>query len=156
VLRARRDLPALEAARPRGDVARDERGVVAEGARPDHRVRGHVDVGDRREVPVDAGSGELGADRRSDSFGDFDIVDDTEHLAAREAREDAGRGEPLELAHPRTAPAVRPNAMRRWTSRKKTTTGIAVSDEAAISAPQSVCRLEPRKYESHTVTVCLP
>ena len=26
----------------------------------------------------------------------------------------------------------------------------------AMSAPQSVCRLVPRKYESQTVTVCLP
>src|ERR1051326_691406 len=73
------------------------------------------------------------------------------------ARKDAGGREPLELGgHPRTAPAVRPNAIRRWTSRKKITTGMAVRDEAAISAPQSVCRLEPRKYESHTVIVCLP
>ena len=34
------------------------------------------------------------------------------------------------------------------------TTGIAVSVEPAISAPQSVWRLVPRKYESQTVTVC--
>src|SRR5439155_20956129 len=72
----------------------------------------------------------------------------------REAREDAGRRERLET-HPFTAPAVSPKAIRRCTSRKKTTTGIAVSVDAAISAPQSVCRLEPRKYESQTVTVCL-
>ena len=47
----------------------------------------------------------------------------------RRVREPFERG-----AHPLTAPAVRPNAIRRWTSRKKTTTGIAVSVEAAISA----------------------
>ena len=34
------------------------------------------------------------------------------------------------------------------------TTGIAVSVEAAISPPQSMFRLVPRKYESQTVTVC--
>ena len=63
---------------------------------------------------------------------------------AREAGQDAGAREPLErAAHPLTAPAVRPKAIRRWTSRKKTTTGIAVSVEAAISAPQSVLRLVP-------------
>ena len=39
-------------------------------------------------------------------------------------------------------------------SRKKITTGIAVSVDAAISAPQSVFRLVPRKYESQTVSVC--
>src|SRR5207302_7486756 len=75
-------------------------------------------------------------------------------LRPGKAREDARRGELLQIAHPRTAPEVRPNAIRRCTSRKKTTTGIAVSVEAAISAPQSVWRLLPRKYESQTVTVC--
>ena len=61
-----------------------------------------------------------------------------------EAREDAARGEPLELAHHAlTAPAVRPNAILRCTRRKKMTTGIAVRVEAAISPPQSVARLVP-------------
>ena len=46
-------------------------------------------------------------------------------------------------AHPLVAPAVRPKAILRWTSRKKATTGIAVSVEAAISPPQSVLRLVP-------------
>ena len=65
------------------------------------------------------------------------------HLAC-EAGQDAGPREPLQRrAHPFTAPAVRPKAMRRCTSRKKTITGIAVSVEAAISAPQSVLRLVP-------------
>ena len=46
---------------------------------------------------------------------------------AREAREEARRREALELlAHPLTDPAVSPNAILRWTRRKKTTTGIAV------------------------------
>ena len=48
-----------------------------------------------------------------------------------------------EAAHPLTAPDVSPNAIRRWTSRKNTITGIAVSVEAAISAPQSVFLLVP-------------
>ena len=43
--------------------------------------------------------------------------------------------------------------MRRWTRRKKITTGIAMSVDAAISAPQSVAFCEPKKYESHTVIV---
>ena len=47
------------------------------------------------------------------------------------------------VAHPLVAPAVRPKAILRWTSRKKATTGIAVSVEAAISPPQSVLRLVP-------------
>ena len=46
---------------------------------------------------------------------------------------------------PSPRPAVSPKAIRRWTSRKKMTTGIAVSVDAAISAPQSVLRLVPRK-----------
>ena len=63
---------------------------------------------------------------------------------ALEARKDAGRGEPLELrTHALTAPAVSPKAIFRCTSRKKITTGIAVSVEAAISPPQSMFRLVP-------------
>ena len=62
----------------------------------------------------------------------------------REPGQDAPVREPRELgAHPRTAPAVSPNAIRRCTSRKKMTTGIAVSVEAAMRAPQSVFRLVP-------------
>ena len=47
--------------------------------------------------------------------------------------------------YPRTAPAVSPNAIFRCTSRKKMTTGMAVSVDAAMSAPQSVFRLVQRK-----------
>src|SRR5581483_8388489 len=67
-------------------------------------------------------------------------------VGAGETRKQARRSETRErTAHPRTAPAVRPKAIRRCTSRKKITTGTAVSVEAAIRAPQSVCRLVPRK-----------
>ena len=55
---------------------------------------------------------------------------------------------------PFTAPAVRPNAIRRCTSRKKITTGIAINVEAAITAPQSTPRAPPRKFVSQTVIVC--
>ena len=48
-------------------------------------------------------------------------------------------------AHPLTEPAVSPNAIFRCTSRKKMTTGIAVSVDAAMSAPQSVFLLVPEK-----------
>ena len=74
----------------------------------------------------------------------------------REARQQAGRRQPVEcgVGHPLTAPAVSPNAIFRCTIRKKITTGIAVRVDAAISAPQSVSRLVPRKYESQTVIVC--
>ena len=44
---------------------------------------------------------------------------------------------------PRTAPAVSPNAIFRCTRRKKTTTGIAVSVDAAMSPPQSMFVLVP-------------
>ena len=64
-----------------------------------------------------------------------------------EPGQDAGPCEAFERvthrAQPRTAPAVRPNAIRRCTIRKKTTTGIAVSVDAAIRPPQSVYRLVP-------------
>ena len=90
---------------------------------------------------------------RDDVDEPLDVVDaeevprDVEHHAAPlEAR--------LLLGHALTAPAVSPNEIFRCTSRKKTTTGIAISVEPAISAPQSVCLLDPRKYDSHTVTVC--
>ena len=63
---------------------------------------------------------------------------------AFEAREDAARGESLELcAHALTAPAVNPKAIFRCTRRKKITTGIAVRVEAAMRPPQSVFRLVP-------------
>ncbi len=66
------------------------------------------------------------------------------HCRPLEPREDAARGEPLELrAHALTAPAVRPKAIFRCTRRKKITTGIAVRVEAAMSPPQSVFRLVP-------------
>src|SRR5918996_3644589 len=71
-----------------------------------------------------------------------------------ETREEAGSGEPLEIAaHPRTAPAVSPKATRRWTSMKNTTTGSAVSVAPAIRPPKSVprCVLKPA---SHTASVC--
>ncbi len=66
------------------------------------------------------------------------------HGRPLEAREDAGRGEPLELVrHAFTAPAVRPDRIFRCSARKKNTTGIAVSVDAAMSAPQSVALLVP-------------
>ena len=75
------------ACRPRDerrDVARDELGVGAERADADHRVlRIHVDVGDRREVEVDADRGEVGADRRRDLLGQRDVVDDAERARCR-------------------------------------------------------------------------
>ena len=62
---------------------------------------------------------------------------------AKPGRMQARASRSSDAAHPFTEPAVRPKAMRRCTSRKKTITGIAVSVEAAISAPQSVLRLVP-------------
>ena len=75
---------------------------------------------------------------------------------AREARLQAGRGEPVELAHCLTAPAVRPKAIRLCTITKKSTTGRAVSVAAAISVPQSTPRVVPVvKFASQIVIVCL-
>ena len=59
----------------------DELGVGAERARPDHRVRRHVHVGDRREVPVHADRSELGRDRRRDGLGQRRVVDGAERGA---------------------------------------------------------------------------
>ena len=64
------------------------------------------------------------------------------------------RGGELLGRHPRTAPAVRPNAIRRCTSTKKTTTGSAVSEAAAISGPHSVPRSVVNEA-SQTGSVCL-
>ncbi len=62
----------------------------------------------------------------------------------REPGQNARVRKPIDrVAHPLTAPAVRPNAICRCTSRKKTTTGIAVSVDAAMRPPQSVLRLVP-------------
>jgi len=50
---------------------------------------------------------------------------------------------------------VRPKAIRRWTSKKKITTGIAIRVDPAITAPQSTPpMLPPRKLVSQSVTVC--
>src|SRR5207302_8114646 len=71
----------------------------------------------------------------ADAIGD-ELQEPGRRLRPFEAGEEA-------LDHPRTAPWVRPKTIRRWTSRKKTTTGIAVSVDAAISPPQSVPRAVP-------------
>ncbi len=52
-----------------------------------------------------------------------------------------------------TAPAVSPNAMRRWTRTKKRTTGSAQSVAPAISGPQSVPRSVVNDA-SQTISVC--
>ena len=70
-------------------------------------------------------------------------LDPLGHDVPGEARQQAGRRLPVELAHCLTAPAVRPNAIRRCTSTKKMTTGSAVSVAAAISVPQSTPRVVP-------------
>ncbi len=80
--------------------------------------------------------------------------DPRRRLESGKTREETDARQPLEVVcHPLTEPAVNPNAIFRCTSRKKTTTGIAVSVDAAMSAPQSVFRLVPEKYESQTVSV---
>ena len=75
---------------------------------------------------------------------------------AVEAREQARCRCGLEpaLAHPRTAPAVNPKAILRWTATKKKTTGNAVSVAPAIRGPQAVPR-SPVNEASQTVSVCL-
>ena len=85
-----------------------------------------------------------------------DDVDEALHvLDAEEVPRDVEHhAAPLEARHALTAPAVSPNEILRCTSRKKTTTGIAINVDPAISAPKSVCLLLPRKYDSQTVTVC--
>ena len=75
------------------------------------------------------------------------------NLVAGEARREAGRGEPLDVRHDLTAPAVSPNAMRRWTITKNATTGSAVRVAPAISDPQSVPR-SVVKFASQIVSVC--
>ena len=75
---------------------------------------------------------------------DDSMPDPVRHDRALEAGKHTARGEALELAHQAlTAPAVRPKAIFRWTRRKKITTGMAVSVDAAMSPPQSVARLVP-------------
>src|SRR5213078_3077326 len=75
---------------------------------------------------------------------------------AVEARKETGGRGGLEPAsgHPRTAPAVSPNAILRWTATKKKTTGKAVSVAPAIRGPQAVPR-SPVNDASQTVSVCL-
>ena len=85
VLRAGGDALALRALDERRDVTGDELRVGAEAAHADHRVvRVRVHVGDRREVQVDAGAGELGGDRRGDVRRESRIVDDPEREIAGE------------------------------------------------------------------------
>ena len=114
----------------------------SEGCRQLRELRGIADVvgeeGDPAEPALEPARDPLG------------------HDVTGEARLQARGGLPLELAHCLTAPAVRPNAIRRCTSTKKTTTGRAVSVEAAISVPQSTPRVVPvMKFASQIVIVCL-
>ncbi len=82
VLRARGDPAALKPAHPRADMARNPLGVGAEGPRSDHGVRGPVDVGDGRQVPVHSDGGELGRDRCGDARRQLWIVDGAERCSA--------------------------------------------------------------------------
>ena len=66
-------------------------------------------------------------------------------VGALEPGEDASRRKPLEVELIPSRRAVSPKAILRCTRRKKMTTGIAVSVDAAMSPPQSVFRLEPVK-----------
>ena len=214
VLRAGGHPRALKAAYERSDMPGHELGVGAERANSDHGVlRIGVDVGNGREIEIDARSSKLRAERRRHALGEFDVVDDAQRRVARvrapgrrlepcdiaalfvdcehevgslgaqivrqrsellatfhipgvqddpaesirelptepvghgwslEPGKDAAGSESLELAaHALTAPAVKPNAIFRCTSRKKITTGIAVSVDAAMSPPQSVFRPVP-------------
>ena len=95
VLRACRHAAALDPAHVGRDVPRDERGVGAERARADHRVRRHVHVCHGREVPVDARVRKLGGDRRGDRLRQRDVVDGAERRAARIR----AAGLPLEPRH---------------------------------------------------------
>ncbi len=73
---------------------------------------------------------------------------------ATDRRDEHGVRPPVELvAHPLTAPAVSPVAIRPCRMRKNTTTGSAVRHEAAMSGPHSVpfCVVNAA---SHTVMVC--
>ena len=98
----------------------------------------------------------LAAARRADehdelALGDLEVeVTDRDHIAAV----DLGKVDELDLGHyPRTAPEVSPNAIRRCTSRKNTTTGMAQSVAPAISGPQSVPRSVVNEA-SQTISVC--
>ena len=84
VLRARGDTSALEPPHKCSDMSRDERCVRAERADADHGVvRVRVHVRDRREVEIDSGVGELGAQRRRDALGQLDVVHHAERSVAR-------------------------------------------------------------------------
>ena len=85
VLRARGDAAALRArARRRRRAARRAAASEPNARVADHRVRRHVHVGDRREVPVDADRGELRGDRRRDALRQRRVVEHAERSAARD------------------------------------------------------------------------
>ena len=212
VLRAGGDAGRLQPPDGRGAVPGHQLRVTAERPGADDRVlrRGeHVDA--RREVHVDPGRRQVGADRAVDRLGQGDVVhraergvagvraagrvaepgdvaallvDGDDHVTGRRpqrgrqrgellrpghvgpvhgdpgqaavqcGQHPAGRGDARErrdqhgvgkapqravfgAAHPFTAPATRPDEMRRCTMRKKATTGIVNRVEAAMVAPQS-------------------
>ena len=145
-----RSAPGRRPRRARARPARSSRAPPRAGSRrrPPRRSRRRVS-GETRIDAVSArscsGSRTLRAKRTTPPRPGVELAQEpVGRRLAGEPGQDAGPREPLERgAHPLTEPAVRPKAMRRCTSRKKTTTGIAVSVEAAISAPQSVLRLVP-------------
>jgi hypothetical protein len=79
MLRARSDTAALNTTDECGEAAGDECRLGAEGADADDRVvRVRVDIGDRREIEVDADRREIGPDRSRDLLGQRWVVDDAE------------------------------------------------------------------------------
>ena len=91
--------PALCSPRTNAETCRrDERLVRAERADADDRVlRVRVDVGDRREVEVDADGRQLGAHRRRHPLRELDVVDDAERPVAG-IRASGRRFEPRDVA----------------------------------------------------------
>ncbi len=126
VLRAGGDAPACVPAHERRDVPRDERGVGAERARPDHGVRRARSRRRPARGRVDADGGELGRDRRGDRLGQRDVVDDAERGAARvraagvATRAASRRRPPRRCASSTSSRSARSDAAQRGERRRAT------------------------------------
>jgi len=121
-------------------VLEDHRDVAIARGEVVHDLAGDPDLAraDLLEPGDHAQGSRLAAPGRADEYDELALCDlevevtDRDHVAAV----DLGKVDELDLGHyPRTAPAVSPNAIRRCTSRKNTTTGIAQSVAPPSAGP---------------------
>ena len=124
-------------------------------SRPSARTASRTVCGDGIRTPS-------GREAHSADDGSPGVDGDGIRLRAADIQSDLHRPTSLREAawlhrehQPLTAPATRPPVMRPWTIRKKMTTGIEISVEPAMTAPQLVASVADWNELSHVGSVRL-